>query len=77
MLIFYVDSGNKINANLIKYPHQLQLRSKIKLVDSNIDPHEQQLGPVVSSIDKYYLKSEFNWFILKEYILGTFLDFAW
>ena len=45
--LFNVDSGNKINANLIKNPHQLQLMTKIKLVDSNNDPGEQLPGPVV------------------------------
>ena len=49
---FNVDSGNKINANLIKNPHQHQLMSKIKLVDSNIDSDKQLLGPIVSSNDK-------------------------
>ena len=63
---FNVDSGNKINANLIKNPHQRQSMSKIKLVNSNIDPHKQLLGPIVSSNDKYYLESEFNQFILNE-----------
>ena len=50
---FNVDSGNKINANLIKNQHQLQLISKIKLVDSNIVSNKQLLGPIVSSNDKY------------------------
>ena len=44
--------------------------SKIKLVDSNIDPDKQLLGPVVSNNDKYYLESEFNQFILNENTLG-------
>ena len=65
-----VDSGNKINANLIKNPHQLQLISTIKLVDSDIDPDKQLLEPVVSSNDKYYLESEFHQFILNENTVG-------
>ena len=69
---FNVDSENKINANLIKIPHELQLMSKIKLVDSNIDPDKQLLGPIVSSNDKYYLESEFNQFILNENTVGNF-----
>ena len=49
---FNVDSGNKINANLIKNLHQLQLMSKIKLVNFNIDPDKQLLGPIMLSNDK-------------------------
>ena len=67
---FNVDSGNKINANFIKNPHQLQLMSKIKLVESNIDTDKQLLGPIVLSNEKYYLELEFNRFILNENTVG-------
>ena len=40
------------------------------MVDSNIDPDKQLLGPVVSSNDKYYLETEFNQFILNENTIG-------
>ena len=44
--------------------------SKIKFVDSNIDPDKQLLGSIVSSNDKYYLESEFNQFILNTNTVG-------
>jgi hypothetical protein len=62
--------GYLINSNFIKSIHQLQIVSKMRLVDSDIDPDKQLFESFGCNNDQYFLKSEFNDFILTENIVG-------
>ena len=58
--IFNYNYFNKINAEIIKNSHRLNLSKTSKIVNNDIDPDKYFYSQLNNSENKYYLEEDFN-----------------